>query len=275
MSTVYDVAVVGSRGFLGSAAAAELERRGAAVGRFTREHPFKGEATTIVWAVGHVTPADTSRAATALADLSALIDTVRRSPHAVKIVTLSSGGAVYGAPATAPFSEADEPRPSNDYGRIKLEEEALLADADIPFTALRLANPYGAAQAQPGARHGVVGAWMRAIRAGEPLTIYGDGSTRRDFVYIDDVTDAIASAVEREAAGAVNIGSGVGTSLAELLAAVSVAAAPREVEVRWEPARGIDAPDNWLDVRRAREHLGWAPATPLADGLARMWAATE
>lgn len=274
MSTVYDVAVVGSRGFLGSAIADDLERRGASVGHFTRERPFAGEASTVVWAVGHVTPADTSGAADALADVSGLIETVRRSPHTTKIVTLSSGGAVYGPPAAAPFSEDDEPSPSNDYGRIKLKEEALLGEADIPFTALRLANPYGAAQAQPGARHGVVGAWMRAILAGEPLTIYGDGSTRRDFVYIDDVTGAIAAAVERGAAGAVNIGSGVGTSLAELLEAVTVAVAPRKVDVRWEPARGIDAPNNWLDVRRARDELGWEPTTPLAEGLARIWAAT-
>ena len=61
MSTVYDVAVVGSRGFLGSAVAAELEHRGAHVGRFTKEHPYTAGASTVVWAAGHVTPADTTR----------------------------------------------------------------------------------------------------------------------------------------------------------------------------------------------------------------------
>ena len=275
MSTVYDVAVVGSRGFLGSAIASEFERRGAHVGRFTKEQPFAGGAATVVWAAGHVTPADTTRRQAALADLAGLVGAARRSAPSPHIVLLSSGGAVYGPPALAPFSEADEPSPPNEYGRIKLAEERLLADAGLPHTTLRIANPFGPAQVAGGRPQGVIGVWMRAVLAGEPITIFGDGSTVRDFVYVDDVAAAVAAAVERAPEGPINIGSGLGTSLADLLETLRATVGTREIDVRREPARGVDPPANWLEVSRALEELDWRPATSLAEGLARTWAAVS
>ena len=269
---MYDVAVVGSRGFLGSAIAAALEARGASVGRFTKHEPFTGGASTIVWAAGHVTPADTANGPAALADLGELIETARRSPHLPHVLLLSSGGAVYGPPARAPFAETDEPSPANEYGRIKLAEERLLADSGVPHTVLRVANPYG-----PGrrGRRGVIGAWLASIAEGAPVTLYGDGSTVRDFVYVDDLAAAIATAAERTPGGIINLGSGRGTSLARLLEIVTDAVAPHPVEVRREPARGVDPAAAFLDVTRAREMLGWSATTPLAEGIARTWAAVR
>ena len=198
MSTVYDVAVVGSRGFLGSAVAAELERRGAHVGRFTKEHPYTTGAATVVWAAGHVTPADTTRGKHNIGDLTRLIDAARRSAHLPHVVLLSSGGAVYGPPSVAPFRETDEPSPANEYGRIKLAEETLLAAEGVPHTVLRISNPYGPDQVSKAVRavggQGVVGHWLAAIRTGTPVTIFGDGTAIRDYVYVDYVAHAIATA---------------------------------------------------------------------------------
>ena len=276
MSTVYDVAVVGSRGFLGSAVAAELERRGAHVGRFTKEHPYTTGAATVVWAAGHVTPADTTRGEHNIGDLTRLIDAARRSAHLPHVVLLSSGGAVYGPPSVAPFRETDEPSPANEYGRIKLAEETLLAAEGIPHTVLRISNPYGPDQVSKAVRavggQGVVGHWLAAIRTGTPVTIFGDGTAVRDYVYVDDVAHAIATATERRPAGLVNIGSGVGTSLAELLGVVTQAVAPHPVAVNTQPPRGVDPAAAWLDVGRAAEVLDWRPTTPLAEGIARTWA---
>ena len=285
MSTVYDVAVVGSRGFLGSAVAAELERRGALVGGFTKDRPYvtDGELTepanTVVWAVSHVTPADPTRGDEALGELARLVDAARRSGHLPHVVLLSSGGAVYGPPSVPPFGEAESPSPANEYGRIKLAEELMLADADVPHTVLRISNPYGPAQAQrvgrPASGQGVVGHWLAAVHTGQPVTIFGDGSVVRDYVFIDDAAGAIATAVERRAGGVINVGSGTGTSLAELLDVVTAAVAPQPVDVRREPARGVDPAAAYLDVTRAREVLEWSVTTPLAEGIARTWAAVN
>ena len=273
MSTVYDVAVVGSRGFLGFAIAAALSARGADVGGFTKERPFTGGARVVVWAAGHVTPADTAAGDQALADLTGLVDIAQHSAHPMHVILLSSGGAVYGPPATAPYSESDQPSPVNDYGRIKLAEEALLAQSGIVHTVLRVANPYGPGQL--GGTQGVLGAWLTAIRAGQPVTVFGDGSAIRDYVFIDDLASAVAITAERCPGGVINVGSGEGTSLAHLLDIVTAAAAPHHLEVHREPPRGVDPPAAWLDVARAREVLGWTATTPLTEGVARTWAAVS
>ena len=282
MSTVYDVAVVGSRGFLGSAVAAELERRGALVGTFTKDIPFisAGEiadaANTVVWAVGHVTPADPTRGDEALGELGRLVDAAERAGQVPHVVLLSSGGAVYGPPSVPPFREDAAPSPANEYGRIKLAEERVLADAGIPHTVLRIANPYGPAQVSNAGQtvggQGVVGQWLAAVRLGQPVTMFGDGSVVRDYVFIDDAAGAIATAAERRPGTVINVGSGVGTSLAELLEVVASVVAPEVVDVQREPARGVDPAAAFLDVSRARELLEWSPATSLAEGIARTWA---
>ena len=282
MSTVYDVAVVGSRGFLGSAIAGELERRGAHVGRYTKDHPYVAgdalvaRAGTVVWAVGHVTPADPTRGDEAIGELRRLIDAAERSGDVSHVILLSSGGAVYGPPASAPFREEVEPSPVNEYGRIKLAEELLLAESGLSHTVLRLANPYGPAQVSGSGNaiggQGVVGHWLAAIRTGRHVTIFGDGSAVRDYVYIDDAAAAVANAAERGHGGVINVGSGEGTSLAELLEVVARAVAPAEVEVLRAPPRGVDPAAAWLDVSRAREALDWQATTSLVEGLARTWA---
>lgn len=274
---MYDVAVVGSRGFLGSAVAAELDRRGAAIGRFTKDNRYDGGARTAVWAAGHITPADTSLAAHALEDFGAFLDIAGSSDHPTHVVLLSSGGAVYGPPAVAPFHETDEPSPANEYGRVKLDEERLLAASGLEHTILRIGNPYGPAQVAlargPRGGQGVIGHWLAAVQDGRPITLFGDGSVVRDYLYIEDLAAAVATAAERRLPGVVNIGSGAGTSLAELLDLVHDAVAPLEVTVHREPARGIDPPAAWLDTTRARTELGWEPTVSLIEGLSRTWAA--
>lgn len=270
LSTVYDVAVVGSGGFLGRAAAQALEARGVRVGRFTMDAPLvvdgrlAAAAPVVVWAAGGPTPQDMTRGDAALADLAAAVAALGDA-H----VVLLSSGAVYGPPAVAPFREDDEPHPAHAYGELKLAQERLLGAG----TVLRVANPYGPGQTGAGGQ-GVLAHWMRAVRAGEPITLYGDGSTARDYVYVDDVAEAIALAAERTPGGILNLGSGMGTSLATLAEVLTSVAGPGRVEVRREAARGTDAPSTWLDVARAREVLGWSARVPLADGVARMWEAS-
>lgn len=284
MSTVYDVAVVGSGGFLGSAILAELSARGHQVAPFTRQNPpvLDGEwapgaerVATVVWAAGSLSPGVAhgrpDLVALELASFRAFVDAVAARRDPPRVVLLSSGGAVYGRPGFPPFRESAAPHPANAYGAYKLEQERILAGAHETTTTVRISNAYG--PGQTGRRgQGVLAAWLRAIAAGSPVAIHGDGEVERDFVYVADVADAVARVVERpDAPPVLNVGSGVPTRLNELLDLVGYVVGHERVHVEWLPAREVDAASTWLDVTLAREALAWEPATPLAEGIARMW----
>lgn len=277
VTSVYDVAVVGSGGFLGTAAAAAIAASGAHVEGFTKARPvvvdgdLATDAAVLVWCVGLITPQRTDLAEEQLSVFAEALDAAGRAERVPHVVLVSSGGAVYGPPSVAPFAESEPPHPANRYGEVKLAEERALAASGLDHTMLRIANPYG--PGQTGATgQGVVGAWLHAIRAGAPVPFYGDGSVTRDYVFIEDCADAIAITAERRPGGIINIGSGAGTSLAELLSVVEESVAPRPVHVDRRPARGVDPADAWLVVSRAAEVLGWRATTSLADGVARTWA---
>ncbi|WP_172657692.1 NAD-dependent epimerase/dehydratase family protein [Demequina rhizosphaerae] len=283
MSTVYDVAVVGSGGFLGSAILSGLASRGARVTGFTRQDPVlvddalaprAADVPVIVWAAGGITPTvaaeDPDAVAAELDAFRAFAVAAAARPAPPRIVLLSSGGAVYGRPAVPPYAESDAPAPPNAYGAYKLAQERILVDAGPTSTAVRIANAYG--PGQRGAHgQGVLAIWMRAIRAGEAITLHGDGAVARDYVHADDVVDAVARIVASpDAPPVVNVGSGVPTSLSELLALLDRAVGDA-LRIERLPSRGVDPDSTWLDVALARDALGWEPRVPLAEGIADMW----
>ena len=284
VSTVYDVAVVGAGGFLGSAIASELDRRGHLVMRNTLEnplvdggrwHPDAAGVRTVVWAAGMLTPAAAEDRPEAVAEQLAVfrdaVEAAAAQDVAPRMVLLSSGGAVYGPPARPPFREDHAAFPANAYGAFKWQEERILAEAAITTTAVRIANVYGPGQ-WGGRGQGVLPAWMAAIRDQRPIVMYGSGEVARDFVYVEDVADLIARVVERpDAPAVINAGSGKPTHLNDLLDLIEYTVGPENVRVQREPGRGVDAPSTWLDVTLAHQALGWRASTPLADGIARMW----
>ncbi len=283
---MYDVAVVGSGGFLGDAAVRELTRRGHRVSLHPRHDPLVVDGRwserargvhTVVWAAGSVTPAVAAeRPELAREELAVLEEAVEASAALdvpPRIVLMSSGGAVYGHPGLPPYREDHEPHPANAYGEFKLAQERLVRRAGAPATALRIANAYGPGQ-QGGGKQGVLAIWMDAVLAGEPIRVYGDPDAERDYVYVDDVADLVATVVERpDAPAVVNAGSGRPTHLADLADLVRYTVAPLEPAIERHAARGHDAPSTWLDVSLARHALGWTPRMSLADGLRRMWEA--
>ncbi|WP_062519333.1 NAD-dependent epimerase/dehydratase family protein [Demequina silvatica] len=285
MSTVYDAAVVGSRGFLGSALVAGLTARGLRITGFTRDDPIlvddalvtrAAHVPVIVWAAGGITPTvaaeDPDAVAAELDAFRTFAEAAAARPAAPRIVLLSSGGAIYGPPARPPYREADAPAPPNAYGAYKLAQERILAEAGLRSTAIRIANAYG--PGQRGAHgQGVLAIWMRELRAGEAITLHGDGAVARDYVHADDVVEAIARVLALpDAPAVVNVGSGVPTSLAELVELLHAAVGPDAMRVDRLPSRGVDPDSTWLDVSLAREALGWEPRVPLAAGVADMWA---
>jgi UDP-glucose 4-epimerase len=133
--------------------------------------------------------------------------------------------------------------------------------------ALRFGNVYGPRQ-DPHGEAGVIAIFAGAVVEGRPVTVYGDGSQTRDYVYVGDVVSGFLAAAEAAATGAVNIGTGVETSVLELVEAIGV-------EPRFAPARKGEVARSCLDVSRAAEVLGWRAEVPLAEGLKRTLAAAR
>lgn len=191
-----------------------------------------------------------------------------------KVVFASSGGTVYGPPRQVPIPEDHPTDPITSYGIVKLAVEKYLGLFHhlygLDYAALRISNPYGPYQ-DPAGQQGAVAVFLRRLHAGQPIHIWGDGSVVRDYLYVSDLVDALVLAAGAETRHKVlNVGSGRGVSLEDLISHISEAAG-EEPAVEYLPARTLDVPANVLDIRRAREELGWAPRTGLAEGLAETW----
>lgn len=192
-----------------------------------------------------------------------------------RIVFFSSGGAVYGNPAHLPADETTPTNPISLYGMSKLTVEKHLAlfraIKGLDYTILRLGNVYGPGQSVK-LRQGVVPAMFDCILQQRRFTLVGDGLRLRDYVFIDDVVDAVERVVRSPDVGGMilNIGSGEGHSVFDILSAVR-ACSGVELEVERADASPQEVADIVLDVRRAAETIGWRPGTTLAEGLAATW----
>lgn len=186
-------------------------------------------------------------------------------------VVASSGAAV--GDATPPMREDLVPNPISPYGASKLAAEAYCLTYRSAFAlsavALRFSNVYG-----PHSDHktSVVAQFITTILAGGPLTIYGDGGQTRDFLFARDLTAAVWAALGagRTQHGVYQIGSGVETSINDLLARLADLAQARlggRPRVEHRPSRAGEVARNFADPGRARRELGWAPSTPLDRGL--------
>lgn len=185
---------------------------------------------------------------------------------------LSSGGTVYGRPQTIPIPEDHPTLPLNSYGLTKLFTEQYLRmlcrDSTMGFNILRVANPFGPGQLGVGGQ-GLIGTILQRFKQEQPLTIFGDGLSERDYLYIDDTVDAIVRAVENAPSNdVVNIGSGEGRSILSVLSAVE-AALGTPIAREHVAGRATDAPSNILDPAKAERLLGWKTFTPFEEGVAR------
>lgn len=177
---------------------------------------------------------------------------------------------MYDTDQEPPYAELSPLKPIGRFGATKIEVEQLLRETPgIESVAMRISNAYGPGQ-PTGTGLGVIAHWLAAAAEGEPLRIFGSPETTRDFIYIDDVCDAFLRVISSEAPPSiVNIGSGTPTTLAEV--AEIITDVVDEVGIVHEPDRGFDVSRSWLDIRRAKEMLGWEPTAPLREGITRTW----
>jgi UDP-glucose 4-epimerase len=205
----------------------------------------------------------------AVADLQALanaLDAARRARVGKVVVGLDAGELYDLTPAPPlPVKEGAVGEPRSVRAGAANAAVALLhghrSEHDLEFTALAIASAYGPRQ-QPG--DGVVASFVARREAGWPCTIDGDGRQARDFVYVDDVVDALVRAATKGTGLVLNVGTGVATSIRDLERLVSGPAAPPPDH---GPVRPSERGRLALSPVRARIHLAWAPWTGLAEGI--------
>lgn len=187
-------------------------------------------------------------------------------------VVYASSAAVYGNPARLPVSESDATHPISEYGASKLAFEhylgAYAARGLIEYAVLRYANVYGPRQRSDG-EAGVVAIFARRMLASEPVTIFGDGTKTRDYVYVADVADATIRAAAGPSGLVANLGSGREVSDLELFREVAAATRYTSGPTHAADRRG-DIARMCFDAALARRALGWSATVTLRDGVRRV-----
>jgi UDP-glucose 4-epimerase len=187
-----------------------------------------------------------------------------------RVVNTSTGGAIYGDAETIPSDEQTPPLPEAAYGQSKLAAEGYLGLYErlygLSSVTLRYGNVYGPRQ-DPLGEAGVIAIFCGKLDAGEAPTIYGDGLQTRDFSYVGDVVAANLAAVGAPVTGPVNIGTGVETTVLELVEILRELGGVDHFEPQFAPARLGELARSCLDIRRARATLGWEPTVSIREGL--------
>jgi UDP-glucose 4-epimerase len=192
----------------------------------------------------------------------------------VRRVVMASSSSVYGANPALPKHEELCPQPRSPYAISKLATEqygqVFWELYGLETVSLRYFNVFGPRQDPNSPYAAVIPLFIRAIAAGEPLTIHGDGKQSRDFTYIDNVVQAnLLSCTAPDAAGAVmNVACGERFTLLELVAQLTQIMG-EEPEVVHTPPRPGDVPHSLADITRARSLLGYAPSVDFSEGLRR------
>lgn len=235
----------------------------------------------VVWCAGGLLPTESTHRPIddVLATLPPLLVVLEELAQrgGMRIAIVSSGGTVYGNPAVLPVPEIALPRPLSSHGVTRLASEHyvdLYAQLHgVRGVALRCANVYGEGQRSDRSQ-GVVAATMAHIQRGEPVPMFGDGSTTRDYVHVDDVVHVVCDLLDRpDLPSVINLGSGVGTPLRELLELIG-AVAGRAFEVEPLAARQGDVRSIVLDIDLLQSLVHFEPTT-LRDGIERTWATFE
>jgi UDP-glucose 4-epimerase len=198
-----------------------------------------------------------------------------RDARVRKIIFISSGGTVYGTPASLPIPETHPTEPRVAYGIAKLAIEKYLALFQrlhgMDYTVLRVANPYGKRQRVETAQ-GAVAAFIDRVLRDQPIEIWGDGTITRDYVHVADVARAFLHALDYDGDVHIfNVASGRGRTLNELVALLEDVMG-RRIAVRYMPGRPFDVPSNVLAIDRARDVLGWMPQVDFEAGLRETFA---
>ncbi len=186
-----------------------------------------------------------------------------------RVVNTSTGGAIYGEGKVIPAPEDHPVAPESPYGQSKFCAEGYCELFrrlhGLPTVSVRYGNVFGPRQ-DPLGEAGVIAIFCGKLLEGELPTIFGDGLQTRDYVYVGDVVAANLAAADSDGYGAYNIGTGVETTVLDIVEALADQA-DGEFTAQHAPERPGEVRHIALDCTRAREGLGWEPQVTLAEGL--------
>lgn len=203
-----------------------------------------------------------------------VLETICASPRKERVhfVFFSSGGAVYGnAPQGRSSRESDECKPIGWYGHGKLAAERLIEEYGrrhgLVYTILRISNPYGFAAAAHKPQ-GIIPFIIKHGREGTPLTIWGDGSARKDFLHYTDFNAALEQVIRRRPIGIFNVSSGESRTINEVVQFVEQAMG-KTIKIGHIPAHAWDVHESLLDNAKLCAAADWKPTIPLREGIKR------
>jgi len=192
----------------------------------------------------------------------------------VQNIIAASSAAVYGIPSQLPLIESSSTIPQSPYGESKLEMEKLIRDFsqkhNLNSISLRFFNIYG--KGQTDAYAGVITKFMKNIEEDKPLTIFGDGSNTRDFIFIDDVVNSIKRAIEKikEKKGVCyNIATGNHSTILQL-AEIMLSISGKKLEIKFEPPKKGDIQHSQCKIDLAKNELNFIPKSTLKEGLKKL-----
>jgi UDP-glucuronate 4-epimerase len=189
--------------------------------------------------------------------------------HGVKQFVFGSSSSVYGINAKVPFAEDDRiHQPISPYAATKAAGELICHTYshlyDIRCVCLRFFTVYGARQRPDLAIH----KFSRLITEGKPIQVFGDGSTRRDYTYIDDIIQGVRAAIDydRSMYEIFNLGESQTVTLSDLISLIERSLDMNAIIDR-QPMQPGDVPTTFADITKSREMLGYDPTTKIADGI--------
>ena len=292
--------VFGGTGFIGSHLTDKLVADGHIVTVFTRSRPVHKKTGVEYFYGDFMNTNDISSALKgneyvfhlisltnpAISDLDPYIDldtNIKMTVHLLescvtnnvqRVIFSSSGGTIYGNSLKDRLTETDATLPVSPYGIGKQTIEGYLrffkAKYGLDFMALRISNVYGEGQDITKGNHGVIPIFLSKVINSEEVTIYGDGTMTRDYIYVKDVVNFIARTFYGSHNFDIyNIGSGKGETIGDILAAVEKVASKASIK------RYIAAPDSFvhkvvLDTSRAKEEFGDVAVVEINDGIQRV-----
>lgn len=194
-----------------------------------------------------------------------------------RIIYFSSGGAVYGNSSTIPIPESHSLKPISSYGIVKVTIENYLylyqRLYDIRPLILRPSNPYGPRQGHYIAQ-GVISTFLRQIESNEDITVYGDGNSVKDYIYITDLIEQCYKLCFSDEIGTFNLGSGAGTSINQILESIRKLT-DRPFKVQYIDKKNYDVDHFILDISKLTNILGTQTILSLDEGISEVWKWTK
>jgi UDP-glucose 4-epimerase len=296
------VLLIGAGGFIGRALCAGLVSNGFVVRALSRNPqtgpppgiesvvldyktpeqltPLLKDCKAVAYLASSSTPG--SSAGRALAELDGnlrpllvLLEAMQAQPS-LRLLYFSSAGALYGDQHHGDLGETAALKPRSYHGASKIAAEQFIGAWTRQFertaTILRPSNIYGPGQPER-AGFGIIPHAFGAIQRGEALTVWGDGSAARDYLYIDDLVALAIATLQKPSSyklSIFNAASGETVSLNELFEQLQLACGQPLLR-HYEPGRAVDADRIAVNADKAREQFGWQPSISLIEGLKRTW----